>query len=107
MPGREEEGAGEGGSDRGRQGGEGGGPGEEGTVLAQEGPDGAGGRAERYKDNGKAGNERESGSEQTGAGNLALAELLHANAGQHGDVAGNERQHTGRKKRNEPGEKSS
>jgi len=77
------------------------------AVLAKEGANCAGRGAERNKNDGKAGNECERRSKQAGARNLALAELLHADAGEHGDVAGNERQNTGRKKRNEPGEKSS
>ncbi len=74
--------------------------------MAQEGADGAGRGAERNKYDGKTGDEGEGGSEQAGAGNLTLAKLLHANAGEHGNVAGNKRQNARRKKRNEPGEKS-
>ena len=77
------------------------------AVLAEEGTDGAGGGAKTDEDDGEAGDESESGREKAGSGDIALAELLHADAGKHGNVAGNERQHAGREKRDQPGEKSS
>jgi len=80
--------------------------GEEGAVLAKEGTDGASGGAEGDEDDGEAGNESERRKEETGAREFAFAELLHADAGKHGDIARNERQNAGRKKRNEPREKS-
>src|SRR5438552_12685222 len=81
--------------------------GEKRAVPKKERADGAGGCAKRNKNNREAGDKRESRSKQAGAGNLALAELLHADPGEHGDVPGNKRQNTGREKRDKPGEKSS
>src|SRR5439155_1373099 len=63
--------------------------GEKRAVPEKERADGAGGCAKRNKNNREAGDKRESRSKQAGAGNLALAELLHADRGEHGDVAGN------------------
>ena len=65
--------------------------GEKRPVPEKERADGAGGCAKGNKDNREAGDKRESRSEQARAGSLALAELLHADAGEHGDVAGNKR----------------
>src|SRR6202158_5265633 len=76
------------------------------AVLFEENTDGAGGCSKRDEDDGKAGDEGERGAQQAGARNFALAELLHANARKHGDVARNKRQNTGRKKCDPPGEKS-
>ncbi len=77
------------------------------AILLQEDADGAGGRSKRDEDNGKAGDKGERGAQQAGARDFALAELLHANAGEHGDIAWNKRQDARRKKRDEPGEKRS
>ena len=77
------------------------------AVLFEENADGTCRCSKRDEHHGEAGDEGERGAQQTGTRNFALAELLHADAGEHGDVAGNERQNTGRKKRNQPGEKSS
>src|SRR5258708_5756061 len=76
-----------------------------GAVLSQKRADGAGGGSERNKDDGKAGDKGEGRREQAGGWDITLAELFHADAGEHGDVAGNERQNAGREKRNEPGQK--
>src|SRR5882672_2643794 len=77
------------------------------AILLQEDADGAGGRSKRDKDDGKAGDKGERGAQQAGARDFALAELLHANAGEHGDIAGYQRQNARREKGNQPGEKSS
>ena len=74
-----------------------------GAMLAQEGADGAGGSSEGDKDYGEADDEGECGGEEASARLLAGAELFHADAGQHRDVARDERKDAGRKKRNEPG----
>jgi len=68
------------------------------AVLEQERADRAGGSPERNKNDGKAGDKRESRREQTGGRDIALSQLLHADAGQHGNIAGNKRQNTGREK---------
>jgi hypothetical protein len=80
---------------------------EESAVLEKEGTDSAGRGAKRYEHDGKTGNEGERGREKAGTWHVALAELLHADAGEHGDVAGHERQDTRRKEGNQPGEKGS
>ena len=63
-----------------------------GAVLAEKSADSAGGRAERDEDRGKSENESERRREQSGARRLALAQLFHADAGEHGNVSGHERQ---------------
>jgi len=78
---------------------------EESAVLAEERADGAGGRAERNENDGKAGDERESRREKAGGGDITFAELLHADAGKHGDVAGDERENAGGEKGNQASEK--
>ena len=77
------------------------------AILFEENADGAGGCPKRDEHDGKAGDEGERGAQQAGTRDFALAELLHADAREHGDVARNKRQNAGGKKRNQPGEKSS
>jgi hypothetical protein len=79
---------------------------EKGAVLAKKGTDGAGRCAERNEDNGKTGDKSESRSKEARARQLPSAELFHADAREHGNVAGNQRQNARREKRNQPGEKS-
>ncbi len=50
------------------------------AVLEKERADGAGGRPERNKNDGKSCNEGKSRCEQAGARNLALTQLLHPDA---------------------------
>ena len=77
------------------------------AILFEENTYDAGGCSERDKDNGKAGDKGERGAQQAGARDFTLAELLHADTGEHGDVARNERQNARGQKRNQSGEKSS
>jgi len=77
--------------------------GQERAVLAKKGAHGAGGSAERDEDHGEAGDERERGGKEPGARGFAFAELLHADAGKHGDVARDERQNAGRQEGNNSG----
>jgi hypothetical protein len=77
------------------------------AILLEEDTDDAGGCSKRDKDEGKPGDKGERGAQQAGTRDFAFAELLHADAGEHGDIAGNERQNARRKKRNQSGEKSS
>src|SRR5258708_37534688 len=78
--------------------------GEERAVLAQERADGAGGSSKRDEDKREARDKRQGGSKKASAGRLSLAQLLHADAGEHGDVTGYERENAGRKKGNQTGE---
>src|ERR1700730_1581162 len=66
----------------------------------------AGGGAEGNEHNREAGHTSERRCEQAGAREFALAELLPADAGEHGNVTWEERKYTGRKKRNQACEKS-
>ncbi len=68
------------------------------AILFEENADGTGGCSKRNEDDGKAGDEGKRGPQQAGARDFALPELFHADAGEHGDVARNKRQNTGRKK---------
>jgi len=77
---------------------------EERAVLEKKVADRAGGSAEGNKDDGETENKGERGSEEASARRLALAQLLHADAGEHGDVTGNKRKHAGREKRNQAGD---
>src|SRR5882724_3422878 len=77
------------------------------AILFKENADGAGGCSKRDEHNGKARDESERGAQQAGARDFAFAELLHADAGEHGDIAGYQRQNARREKGNQPGEKSS
>ena len=63
------------------------------AILAQESADGAGGCAEADEHHGKSEDEGEGGREEAGFRLLTLAELLDTDAGEHGDVAGNEGKH--------------
>ena len=74
-------------------------------VLLQETAHGAGGCPEADKNDREADNEGKCGSEDSAFGLLALAELLDADPGKHGDVAGNEREDAGREKREQPCDK--
>src|ERR1700687_3150707 len=78
--------------------------GQQGTILAKKRSDGAGRGAKGNEDDGEAGNESERGSEESGAGLLALAKLLHADAGKHGGIARNERKNAGREERDQAGQ---
>src|SRR5579859_1247567 len=80
---------------------------EEGAIPLEKCADGAGGGPEGDEDHGETGDEGERRGEKSGAGLLALAELLDSDAGEHGDVAGNEREHAGREKRNQASQESS
>jgi len=53
------------------------------AILFEENADGAGGCSKRDEDDGKTGDEGERGAQQAGARDFALAELLHADAGEH------------------------
>ena len=76
---------------------------EERAILAKKRADRAGGSSKGNKDDRESANESEGGSEETGARHFAFAELLHADAGEHGNVAGHERQNAGGKERDESG----
>src|SRR5579859_6040690 len=80
---------------------------EEGAIPLEKCADGAGGGPEGDEDHGETGDEGERRGEKSGAGLLALAELLDSDAGEHGDVAGNEREHAGREKGNQASQESS
>src|SRR5260370_42283054 len=69
------------------------------AVLSQKRPDGTGRGAERNKNDGKAGDKGDGGREKAGGWDITFAELLHADAGEHGNVAGNKWQYAGREKR--------
>src|SRR5438067_2103370 len=71
------------------------------AVFTQERTDGAGRRAEGNEHGGKSEDERKGRRKKSAARLLALPELLHADAGQHRDIAGHKRQHARRKKRNQ------
>src|SRR5579864_1864267 len=77
------------------------------AILAQESAYGAGGGAEGNEYDGKSHDKGQRGSEKPRARRLPLAQLFHADAREHGDVSGNQREHARRKKGNEAGEKSS
>jgi hypothetical protein len=62
------------------------------AILQEEVADSTGGSAEGDENDGEASDESECGRKEPGARNFAFAELLHADAGEHGDVAGHERQ---------------
>ena len=64
---------------------------ERGAIAQEEGADGAGGCAEGNEDDGKSGDECEGRGEQAGAGRFAFFQLLDADAGEHGNVAGHQR----------------
>src|SRR3974390_2122 len=68
--------------------------GKQGTILSQEPADRAGRSAETNKDNGETKYEREGRGEQARFRLFTLAKLLNTDAGEHGNVAGNERKHT-------------
>ena len=80
---------------------------EESTILAKETANGTGGCTEADKNGGETQNEGKSGSKKPRFRLLALAELLHTDAGEHGDVAGNKWQNARRKERDEPSEENS
>src|SRR5579863_1949586 len=75
------------------------------TVLAKKSADRTRRGAERDEDRRKSENESERRSEQSRARGLPLAQLLHANAREHRDVSGHERQDARRQKGNQPREK--
>jgi hypothetical protein len=77
------------------------------AIFLEESADGAGRGTKGYEDDGEAEYKSERGRKEAGAGDFPLAELLHADAGKHGDVAGNEGKYAGRQERDQPGEKSS
>ena len=64
---------------------------EQSAILAEKSADGAGGRAKADEDDGKSHYKRKSGGKQAGLRLLALAKLLDADAGEHRDVARDER----------------
>src|ERR1700722_2482210 len=80
---------------------------EGGPVAQQERADGAGGGSESDEDHRKADDEGQRGPDQAAAGGLAFFELFDADAGQHGNIAGNQREYAGREKRDQPRNKSS
>src|SRR5438128_6214510 len=71
------------------------------AVLPQKRTDSAGRSPKGNKNGGKSKHERKCRSKKSAARLLSLAELLHADAGKHGDVSGHERQYARRKKRNQ------
>src|SRR5215472_7877828 len=77
------------------------------AVLKEEGTDGAGRGAKRNEYHGETRDKRRRRGKQSGARNLTLTQLLHADAGKHRDIAGHQRKHTRGKKRNQPGQKRS
>src|SRR5215469_10246431 len=77
------------------------------AVLEEEGANGAGGGAKGNEYHGETRHKRHRGGKQPGARNLTLTQLLDADAGKHGDIAGHQRKHTRGKKRNQPGQKRS
>src|SRR6202000_362539 len=77
------------------------------AVLAEESADGAGRGAKCDEDRGKSDDKGERRGEQSRARRLTLAQLLHADARQHRDVSGHQRQNARRQERNQPREKSS
>src|SRR6267143_291315 len=77
---------------------------EKNAILAEEGTDGAGRGSEGNEHHRKAGDKSEGGREKAGGWHVALAELLHADAGEHGDVAGHQRQNARREEGNQPRE---
>src|SRR5882672_6799618 len=77
---------------------------EERAILAEEGTDGAGGCAEGNEHDGKAGDKGERRREKAGGWHLSFPELLHADAGEHGDVAGHQWQNARREEGNQPRE---
>jgi len=79
---------------------------EERAILSKESADSASGSAERNKDERKTRDEGKRGSKKAAARWLALAQLLHADAGEHGNVAGDQRKNARREERNESGEES-
>src|SRR4029077_8176963 len=74
-------------------------------ILLKKCPDSTCCGAERNEHDGETDDKGERGSEQTSPRLLTLAQLLHADAGEHRDVSGNEREYAGRQKRNQPGDK--
>ena len=78
--------------------------GEEALVADQEFADGAGGSSEGDEDHGETQDKSERRAEQAAARLLALTKLVHANAAQHGDVSGDERQDTRGEKGDESGD---
>jgi len=75
------------------------------AVLLEKFAHRAGGSSQRDEHDGKAKHEGQRRSEQAGAAGIFFAKLLDADAGEHGDVARDERKHAGREKRDQPGEK--
>src|SRR5215472_3236231 len=73
---------------------------QQGAVLKEEGADGTGRGAKRNEHHGETRDKRRRGGKQSGARNLTLTQLLHADAGKHRDIAGHQRKHTRGKKRN-------
>jgi len=73
--------------------------GQQDAILAKKSADCAGGCAKRNKDRGKSGDERQRRGEESRFRGVAFAQLLHADAREHGDIAGNEREHAGGQKR--------
>ncbi len=80
--------------------------GERAAMLVEETADGAGGGSERDEDRGEADDEGERGREKARARDLALSQLLHADAAEHGDVTGNKWQHARGKERDQTGKES-
>src|SRR5882724_5977835 len=77
---------------------------EERAILAEEGTDSAGGCAKGNEHHRKASDKGERRREKAGGWHVALAELLHADAGEHGNVAGHQRQNARREEGNQPRE---
>ena len=71
------------------------------SIADEKSSDGAGGGAERNKDDRKSEDKRERRCEQSAARRVAFLQLLDADAGQHGDITGHQRQHAWREKRYE------
>jgi len=77
---------------------------EESAVLEKEGADSAGRRSEGNEHHRKAGDKGERRGEKAGGWYVPFAELLHADAGEHGDVARHQRQNARREEGNQPRE---
>ncbi len=68
------------------------------AVLPKKSADGARRSAKRNEHDGKTNYKGERGSEKPAARLLALAQLLHTDAGEHRDIARYERKYAGREK---------
>jgi hypothetical protein len=69
--------------------------------------DGACGGSQGDENDGEAADECESGGQELRTGGFAVAKLVHADAGEHGDVTGDEGKHARGEKGDEPSEKGS